>query len=82
MIRRFPTTAAIAAGAVAVAGVAVAGVLAANASHPAAPQAAQLSRQNVTHRWGTPKAGRHSLLISVDGLHASDLQKFIALYPN
>ncbi len=82
MIRRFPKTAAIAAGAVAVAGVAAAGVLAANAGHPAAPQAAQLSRQNVTHRFGTPKTGRHSLLISVDGLHTSDLQKFIARYPN
>ena len=82
MFRRFPTTAAIAASAVAVAGIAAAGVIAANASHSPAPQTAQLSSNLTTHRYGTPTAGRHTLLISVDGLHASDLAQYIRANPN
>jgi predicted AlkP superfamily pyrophosphatase or phosphodiesterase len=84
MFRRFPKTAAIAAGAVAVAGVATVGVLASSgsASGAAAPQSAQLSTSHYTHQWGTPTQGRHTLLISVDGLHASDLQKYIAMFPH
>jgi hypothetical protein len=81
MPRRFPTTAAVAAAAVAVAGVASAVVVAAQPDHQAAPQQAQLASRNISHRDGTPVAGRHSLLISVDGLHASDLQAFVRMFP-
>jgi hypothetical protein len=82
MIRRFPKTAAIAASAVAIGGVAAAGVLAASSGSTPSTQTARLSSNLTTNAHGTPIAGRHSLLISVDGLHASDLAQYIAANPN
>ena len=82
MIRRFPKTAAIAASAVAIGGLAAAGVLAANSGSTPSTQTARLSSTLTTTKYGTPIAGRHSLLISVDGLHASDLAQYVKLNPN
>jgi len=82
MFRRFPKTAAIAASAVALGGVAAAGVLAANSGSSPSTQAARLSSNVTTKTYGTPITGRHTLLISVDGLHASDLAQYIAENPN
>lgn len=82
MIRRFPKTAAIAASAVAIGGIAAAGALAANSGSTPSTQTARLSSNLTTTKYGTPIAGRHSLLISVDGLHASDLAQYIKENPN
>jgi predicted AlkP superfamily pyrophosphatase or phosphodiesterase len=82
MIRRFPKTAVIAASAVALAGIAAGGVLATSSSGTPTTQTARLSASNTTKAYGSPIAGRHSLLISVDGLHASDLAQYVAQNPN
>ena len=81
MIRRFPKTAVIAASAVALGGVAAAGVLATGSASTPSTHTAQLSSNVTTHAYGTPIAGRHTLLISVDGLHASDLAQYVAAEP-
>jgi len=82
MIRRFPKTAVIAASAVALGGIAAAGVLATGSASTPSAQSARLSSSNTTNAYGTPIAGRHTLLISVDGLHASDLAQYIKANPN
>lgn len=82
MFRRSPKTAVIAASVVALGGLAVGGVLATNAGNTASPRAATLSKSVTTSADGTPIAGRHTLLISVDGLHASDLAQYIRENPN
>src|ERR1019366_8011007 len=82
MFRRSPKTAVIAASVVALGGLAVGGVLATNAGNTPSPRAATLSKSVTTSADGTPIAGRHTLLISVDGLHASDLAQYIRQNPN
>jgi len=81
MIRRFPKTAAIAASVVAVGAVAAGAVLATNSASTPSTHSAQLSSNVTTNAYGTPIAGRHTLLISVDGLHASDLAQYIKANP-
>ena len=82
MIRRFPKTAVIAASVVAVGAVAAGAVLATNPAGTPSTQSARLSSSNTTNAYGKPIAGRHTLLISVDGLHASDLAQYIKANPN
>jgi Type I phosphodiesterase / nucleotide pyrophosphatase len=79
MLRRFPKTAVIAASVVALGGVAAIGAVATSSHSGSAPQSATLADRHIS---GTPIPGRHSLLISVDGMHASDLAQYIKLYPN
>jgi hypothetical protein len=82
MFRRFPKTAVVAASVVALGGVAAGGVLAVHPSNASTPHSATLSKAQTTRAYGTPISGRHSLLISVDGLHASDLAQYIRQNPN
>ncbi len=79
MLRRFPKTAVIAASVVALGGIAAVGAVVTNSHDTTTPQSATLASRHIT---GTPIAGRHVLLISVDGMHASDLAQYIKLNPD